>query len=112
MTEARKKLSTIRKYFKIQDWFVGFTSLSGISQYRISDNKHSKRFWLCMYVFGLCWTAIIVHDAVERYLGKPFVTKVSRLSKFSSKFPSVTICNPNRIHCQHLYDMIDKCAQV
>ena len=49
---------------------------------------------------------------IERYLTNPYVTKVERKNAFSSPFPSVTICNPNRVHCKHLYDGIKACHKV
>ena len=112
MGESGQQSNIIARLYKVSKWFQDFSSMSGISQYRTSDNKVSKYIWFVLYLAGLCGTIIMVKIALGRYLGHAFLTVVTRENQFSVDFPSVTICNPNRIHCQHLYDMIDNCTKV
>ena len=111
MREGRKP-NIMARLQKVAKWFEDFSSLSGISQYRISDNRISKYLWLLLYFAGLSGTIGMVIIAFDRYLSHEFLTVVQRQNQFSVDFPSVTICNPNRIHCQHLYDMIENCIKV
>ena len=112
MGEDNQKPNVFARLHKVSKWFDQFTSFSGVSQYRISDNKISKCLWLFLFVCGLWGTTFMVRTALLKYLGHAFITVVRRENQFSVDFPSVTICNPNRIHCQHLYDMIDECTKV
>ena len=112
MAELDNNQNLLARLLKVAKWFEDFSSLSGISQYRLSDNKLSKCLWLFLHFGGLFGTIAMVRIAMLRYLGHEFVTVVRRENQFSVDFPSVTICNPNRIHCQHLYDMIDECTKV
>ena len=112
MKGHKSNLNAWQKFCEVGKWFRNFSSLSGISQYRISDNKISKTFWILSYWLGLAFTLMLVNQSFQRYLTNPYVTKVERKNSFSSPFPSVTICNPNRVHCKHLYDTIKACQKV
>ena len=112
MKEQKVNLNAWQKFRRVQKWFKDFSSVAGISQYRISDNKVSKAFWLTLYCFGLVVTLFLVEKSFRRYLSHPYVTKVERKNEFSSAFPSVTICNPNRVHCKHLYNRLKECNTV
>ena len=109
-TQERKCL--LQKLKQTFGWFEEFCSWSGISQYRISDNKISKSFWLALYWLGLCLTLLLVKSSINRLLSHPFTTKVERTNNFAAQFPSVTICNPNRIHCKRLLGLIQTCSRV
>ena len=109
-TQERKCL--LQKLKQIFGWFNEFCSWSGISEYRISDNKISKAFWLVLYWLGLCLTLLLVKSSINRLLSHPFTTKVGRTNNFAAQFPSVTICNPNRIHCKRLLGLIQTCSRV
>ena len=112
MKKQKANATTWQKFLEVGKWFIDFSSLSGISQYRISDNKISKTFWILSYWLGLAFTIMLVNQSFQRYLTHPYVTKVERKNAFSSPFPSVTICNPNRVHCKHLYSRIKECQKV
>ena len=112
MKRQKINLNTWEKFREVGKWFKDFSSLAGISQYRISDNKISKICWILLYWFGLIFTLLLVEQSFRRYLSHPYVTKVERKNNFSSPFPSVTICNPNRVHCKHLYNLLKECHQV
>ena len=112
MKDTEKEIGLFQKIKQTSEWFRGFCSWSGISQYRISDNKISRAFWMILYWVGLCLTLVLVKSSINRFFSYPFITKVGRESNFTAEFPSVTICNPNRIHCKHLLDLIQTCSKV
>ena len=112
MKDPKTDILLFQKLKQTCIWFNEFCSWSGISQYRVSDNKISKAFWLVLYIAGLCLTLLLVRSSFKRLLAHPFTTKVGRTNKFVANFPSVTICNPNRIHCEHLLDLIEACSKV
>ena len=112
MKDPKTDILLFQKLKQTCIWFNEFCSWSGISQYRVSDNKISKAFWLVLYIAGLSLTSLLVWSSFKRLLDYPFTTKVGRTNKFAANFPSVTICNPNRIHCEHLLDLIEACSKV
>ena len=112
MKDTETEIGLLEKMKQTSQWFREFCSWSGISQYRISDNKISKAFWMILYWLGVCFTLILVKSSINRFFSYPFITKVGRESNFTAEFPSVTICNPNRIHCKHLLDLIQTCSKV
>ena len=112
MKDTEKEIGLLEKMKQTSQWFREFCSWSGISQYRISDNKISKAFWMILYGLGVCFTLVLVNSSINRFFSYPFITKVGRESNFTAEFPSVTICNPNRIHCKHLLDLIQTCSKV
>ena len=112
MKKQKTSLNTWQTLAKVGKWFRGFSSLAGISQYRISDNRISKTCWISLYWLGVACTSFLVYQSFERFVSHPYVTQVERKNAYSSRFPSVTICNPNRVHCKHLYSRIKECQKV
>ena len=90
----------------------GLSSLAENSKYRMWDKTISKILWRLIYFVGIVFTVLLVIASFQRYLSNPYVTKMERKNAYSSPFPSVTICNPNRIHCKHLYNRIKVCQKV
>ena len=90
----------------------GLSSLAENSKYRMWDKTISKILWRLIYFVGIVFTVLLVIASFQRYLSHPYVTKVERKNEFSSAFPSVTICNPNRVHCKHLYNRLKECNTV
>lgn len=46
------------------------------------------------------------------FLQYPVITTVSLVSNTSLDFPTVTICNSNRVHCGRLAKLIQRCHGV
>ena len=97
-------------------WFWNFTSFAGLAQCRDSDNKISKVYWIILALTGYALTMYTFTMTIQSFFYHPTDTKIlfetgvgfqTRLN-----FPSVTVCNSNRIHCGHLYDLIQDCAKV
>ena len=98
---------------KVLKWFVNFTSLGGFTQTRDSDNKISMRIWGALFVAGLVLTIWSIVVLIISYYEYNIVTNIGLGHNSSGLiFPSVAVCNQNRIHCGHLYDKIVTCSEV
>ena len=98
---------------KVLKWFVNFTSLGGFTQTRDSDNKISMRIWGALFVAGLVLTIWSIVVLIITYYEYNIVTNIGLGHNSSGLiFPSVAVCNQNRIHCGHLYDKIVTCSEV
>ena len=96
----------------ISKWFYNFTSIAGITQMRTTDTKSSRCIWLLLAMVAVGFTSFLVQQTVENYFSYNTVTTINIRSESKLEFPSVTICNQNRIHCRHLYNLIQKCTAV
>ena len=107
----RKKTS---KY--VFSWFWNFTSLAGFTQCRDTDTLISKGFWFILALTGWSLTSYTTYSTILSFLAYDIVTKTTfetgQVFQSNVTFPSVTICNSNRVHCGHLYDLIYKCEKV
>ena len=108
-----KKSKEIKAVF---EWFLNFTSFAGITQSRDSDNLISKWTWVGLGLVGYCLTSYSAVQTIASFFEYPSYTNVfietGTAFKTPRQFPSVTICNRNRIHCGHLYDLIQNCTKV
>ena len=93
-------------------WFTNFTSIPGFAQARTSNNKYSKCAWSILFIIGAVLTIRGLQASISSYLEHRSVTTITNEFVSMLKFPSVTICNLNRVHCGHLYDMISRCEKV
>ena len=93
-------------------WFSRFTSIPGFSQARESDNKCSRFAWAILFIMGVCATILGVKTSIASYLEYRSVTTITNEFKSTLMFPSVTICNLNKVHCGNLYEMIGRCEKV
>ena len=95
-------------------WLVGW--LVGFTQSRESDNSISKCAWLILAIFGYgitffqCYKTINTFFAFETNTQITFNTGAAFHTDIP--FPSVTVCNSNRIHCERLYNAITNCTKV
>ena len=98
---------------KVLKWFVNFTSLGGFTQTRDSDNKISTVIWGALFLAGLVLTIWSIVVLIITYYEYNIVTNIGLGHNSSGLiFPSVAVCNQNRIHCGHLYDKIVTCSEV
>ena len=97
----------------VLEWFVKFTSIGGFTQTRDSDNYTSKVIWALLFLTGLILTIVAVVSVITDYFKYGSITNVQlKHSSHGMAFPAVTVCNTNRIHCEHLYDKIISCELV
>ena len=93
-------------------WFFNFSNIGGITQFRQSESKIAKRIWFVLFVFGCIMTIYGVQMSINNYLEYRSVTSSSKEYKSLLEFPSVTICNLNKVHCGNLNALIERCDKV
>ena len=93
-------------------WFNNFTSLGGYTQYLASKNWTSKIFWAILTVLGLFITIISMERNFTDLLGFGVTTSVTVSGNSSLNFPTVTLCNSNRVNCLQLFSKIENCKKV
>ena len=106
MTRKNEHETTRTKIFNALKYGYGFTSLAGISQSRASDCKLHKWVWILFFVVGFSLTAYQVINALLTFPKHNTETSITLINKVRLDFPSVTVCNQNRVHCRHLYNLI------
>ena len=112
MTPKVVKVSTTTSVVNVLRWGYEFTSLAGIAQIRADNCKFAKCVWLLIFIIGFCLTAYQVISALQTFAQYNTETSISLRNKVKIDFPSVTVCNQNRVHCRHLYNLILECNQV
>ena len=93
-------------------WFNNFTSLGGYTQYVASKNPTSKIFWAILTALGLFITIFSIERNFVDMLAFDVTTSVSVSDNSSLKFPTVTLCNTNRVDCLQLFQKIEICKEV
>jgi hypothetical protein len=96
----------------VKDWFVGFTTLGGLVQIFASTDRWSKAMWVVLFVSGFIGTLVGLQQTFGNYFEFNVVTSVTIAHSYTLPFPSVTICNANRVHCGQLYKLIRTCQEV
>ena len=96
----------------VLSWGYEFTSVAGIIQFRSTNCKASKCFWFVITVAAAFATSFTVFKTFCSYYRYDTVTTVGIKSEITTEFPSVTICNQNRVHCRNLYNHIRNCTKV
>ena len=112
MTKKVERKSLTIKILKVLTYGYGFTSVAGISQSRVSDCRIHKYLWILAFIVGSSFTTYQVYNALLTYKKHNTETSITLKNKVQLDFPSVTICNQNRVHCRHLYDRILECKKV
>ena len=111
--EQNKKTESLKsRIVGVLKWGYEFTSIAGITQLRTTDYKISKWAWFMLATFGIILTGYTVTQCIQRYMAHESVTTIAIRSAYKLDFPSVTICNENRVHCRKLYDLIRNCTKV
>ena len=98
---------------KAWEWFVNFSSIGGFTQARDSDNKVSTLIWTILFLAGFGLTLNGLADQILFFLEYNSTMNIELAHNSSGMiFPSVAVCNQNRIHCGHLYEKIISCSKV
>ena len=93
-------------------WYTNFTSIGGFTQFLASNNKFSKLFWLILTLTGLVLTIVGISQTIYDFFLYDVTTSVTIGSNDTLYFPTVTICNANRVHCGQLLTKINNCVNV
>ena len=96
----------------IWTWYSTFTSVQGLVQYFASKNNVSKVYWFIIFAVASVFTFSNAYVVFEDFFNYPVVTEVKINHNSSIDFPSVTICNANRVHCGNLLEYISTCKNV
>ena len=93
-------------------WYSTFTSVQGLVQFFASKNVVSKTYWFVIFAVSTIATFGQVYTVFEDYFSYNVVTDVKVIQNSSIDFPSVTICNTNRVHCGNLLKYASTCENV
>ena len=97
---------------EVYEWFKNFSSLGGYNQYVLSENFASKFFWMVLTLIGLGITFYSIERTFHGFFDYNVITSVGISDNATLLFPTVTICNSNRVHCGQLHDKINNCIKV
>ena len=97
---------------EVYKWFINFTSLGGCTQFLASKDKISKLLWAVLTLIGVIFTLISLERNINDYFAYDVTVSISVTDNTTLKFPTVTICNLNRVHCGRLFERISKVEDV
>ena len=97
---------------EVYKWFINFTSLGGYTQFLASKERGSKNFWAILTLIGLIFTLVSLERNFDSFFDYNVTVSISVTDNTTLKFPTVTICNLNRVHCGRLLKRINESANV
>ena len=97
---------------EVYKWFINFTSLQGCTQFLASKERCSKQFWAILTLIGLIFTLVSLERSFEDFFDYDVTVSISVTDNTTLKFPTVTICNLNRVHCGRLLKRINESKDV
>ena len=112
MQKKEKEIGLRTRVTDSLKWGYNFTSISGVTQVRDTNCQKSKFLWMLLAFFGFGLTFWIVNKTVQNYFDFESVTTINVKNENMIDFPSVTVCSQNRVHCKHLYNLIETCTKV
>ncbi len=96
---------------EVRNWFASFTSIGGLSQ-NFASKGLAKLYWLILFLIGFYFTVSGLVSVLVEYSQHEVLTEITIGHNYEVPFPSVTICNVNRVHCGNLNKVIMDCNQV
>ena len=97
---------------EVYKWFINFTSLGGYTQFLSSKERGSKNFWAILTLIGLIFTLTSLERNLKDFFDYEVTVSISVTDNTTLKFPTVTICNLNRVHCGRLLKRINESYNV
>ena len=97
---------------EVWTWYSSFTSLQGLTQYLASKSIQWKQYWFVISIAFSIPTIAGVYFVFEDFFLYPVVTNIQSIQNSTIEFPSVTICNTNRVHCENLLEYVSTCQNV
>ena len=97
---------------EVYKWFTNFTSLQGYTQFLASKERRSKQFWAILTLIGLIFTMVSLERNFDSFFDYNVTVSISVTDNTTLKFPTVTICNLNRVHCGRLIERITNSVDV
>ena len=90
-------------------WYFNFSQVGAISQAREENKKSFKLVWMIIYVIGWILTLYQVVRLIQRIQKYEVHTNIAEEIKKELRFPAITFCNNNKVHCKHLSNLISEC---
>jgi hypothetical protein len=82
--------------------YLTITTIPGLQNIYHASGRLSSCVWTLLCVIGFACTVRDVYTTTIEYLAYPVITSTTVDQVVALPFPSVTVCNLNRIHCTNL----------
>lgn len=82
--------------------YLTITTIPGLQNIYHASGRLSSCMWTLLFVIGFACTVRDVYTTTTEYLSYPVITSMTMDQVVALPFPSVTVCNLNRIHCTNL----------
>jgi hypothetical protein len=88
----------------VKTWhqYLTITTIPGLQNIYHASGRLSSYIWTLLFVIGFACTVRDVYTTTIEYLAYPVITSTTVDQVVALPFPSVTVCNLNRIHCTNL----------
>ena len=78
--------------------FFSEVSVGGAKYTVMTSASYARRlFWLVLMLFGIGFCIFQITDRVQYYMGRPTAANIRINHVRQLRFPTVTICNENRV---------------
>jgi hypothetical protein len=82
--------------------YLTITTIPGLQNVHHASGRLSSCIWTILFIVGFACTVRDVYTTTTEYLAYPVITSMTMDQVEALPFPSVTVCNLNRIHCTNL----------
>jgi hypothetical protein len=87
---------------------LSITTIPGLQNIHHASGRLAACIWTLLFIVGLACTVRDVYTTSTEYLAYPVTTSMTMDQVAALPFPSVTVCNLNRIHCTNLRKLAAK----
>ena len=94
---------------KILHEFAQDTNIEGVNNAGRSPSNIRKAIWLLVFIFLAALTVQDLVSLTREFLSWPVDVSTTIDHKDAIPFPSVTVCNQNRVSCRRLKEFLDRC---
>ena len=94
---------------KILHEFARDTNIEGVNNAGRSPSNIRKAIWLIIFIFLAALTVQDLVSLTEEFLSWPVDVSTRIDHKDAIPFPSVTVCNQNRVSCRRLKEFLARC---
>ena len=94
---------------KILHEFARDTNIEGVNNAGRSPSNIRKAIWLLIFIFLAALTVQDLVSLTKEFLSWPVDVSTRIDHKDAIPFPSVTICNQNRVSCRRLKEFLARC---
>ena len=94
---------------KILHEFAQDTNIEGVNNAGRSPSNIRKAIWLLVFIFLAALTVQDLVSLTREFLSWPVDVSTTIDHKDAIPFPSVTVCNQNRVSCRRLKEFLARC---